>query len=168
MAPALKKNRRDTGITNESVEKIGKSLKAMLADVFCLYLKTKNFHWHMTGQSFRDFHLLLDEQADQILAMGDPIAERARKIGTDTLRSIGDISKQMRLKDNVEETVMTPLAQLIELRDDNRLLARYLRESHELCSSQGDFATTSLIEGWIDETERRVWFLSEIVEHPSA
>jgi starvation-inducible DNA-binding protein len=167
MAPALKKNRRDTGITNESVEKIGKSLKAMLADVYCLYLKTKNFHWHMTGRSFRDFHLLLDEHADQILAMGDPIAERARKIGTDTLRSIGDISKRMRLKDNVEETVMTPLAQFTELRDDNRLLARYLRESHELCSSQGDFATTSLIESWIDETERRVWFLSEIVEHPS-
>ncbi len=166
-APAMKNNRRDTGITNDGVEKIGKSLKAMLADVFCLYLKTKNFHWHMTGRSFRDFHLLLDEHADQILGMGDPIAERARKISTDTLRSIGDISKQMHLKDNVEETVMTPLAQLTELRDDNRLLARYLRESHELCSSQGDFATTSLIEGWIDETERRVWFLSEIVEHPS-
>src|ERR1700743_554946 len=119
-ATAMKNNRRDTGITHEGIENIGKSLKAMLADIFCLYMKTKNFHWHMTGRSFRDFHLLLDEQADQILAMGDPIAERGRKIGADTLRSIGDISGHMRLKDNVEETVMTPLAQLTELRDDNR------------------------------------------------
>lgn len=162
-----KHDKRDVGISLEGVEKIGGSLKAMLADVFCLYLKTKNFHWHMTGRNFRDFHLLLDEHADQILAMGDPIAERARKIGAETLRSIGDVSREMRLKDNDQETVITPLAQLTELRNDNRLLARYLRETHELCSSDGDFATTSLIEVWVDETERRVWFLSEIVDHPS-
>jgi starvation-inducible DNA-binding protein len=138
------------------------ALRALLADVFTLYLKTKNFHWHMSGKHFRDYHLLLDEQADQIFAMTDDIAERSRKIGATTLRSISDISRHQRLNDNNAEFV-APKDMLVELRDDNRQLTVELRSTHELCEKHHDVATASLIENWIDETERRTWFLSEIV-----
>jgi starvation-inducible DNA-binding protein len=130
--------------------------------VFALYLKTKNFHWHMSGPHFRDYHLLLDEQASQVFAMTDDIAERARKLGGTTIRSISDISRHQRLKDNNAEFV-TPEGMLVELRDDSRQLTRVLRSAHELCERHDDVATASLIENWIDETERRTWFLSEIV-----
>jgi starvation-inducible DNA-binding protein len=125
-------------------------------------MKTKNFHWHMSGRNFRDYHLLLDEHADQIFAMTDDIAERARKIGGTTLRSIGDISRHQRLKDNNKESV-SPGEMLGDLRTDNRELTRFLRLTHEVCEKYNDVATASLIENWIDETERRTWFLSEIV-----
>jgi starvation-inducible DNA-binding protein len=138
------------------------ALRALLADVFTLYLKTKNFHWHMSGKHFRDYHRLLDEQADQIFAMTDDIAERSRKIGATTLRSISDISRHQRLNDNNAELV-APKDMLVELRDDNRQLTLELRSTHELCEKHHDVATASLIENWIDETERRTWFLSEIV-----
>jgi starvation-inducible DNA-binding protein len=128
--------------------------------VFVLYLKTKNFHWHMSGPQFRDYHLLLDEQAEQILAMTDDIAERARKIGGLTLRSIGDIARHQRLADNDRPSV-TPHAMLTELAEDNVTLTRFLRGAHEVCDTHNDFATTSLIENWIDQTERRTWFLWE-------
>jgi starvation-inducible DNA-binding protein len=138
------------------------ALRKLFADVFTLYLKTKNFHWHMSGKHFRDYHLLLDEQAAQIFAMTDDIAERARKIGGTTLRSISDISRHQRLNDNNAEFV-APKDMLLELRDDNRRLTRELRSTHKLCEKHDDVATASLIENWIDETERRTWFLSEIV-----
>jgi starvation-inducible DNA-binding protein len=130
--------------------------------VFALYVKTKNFHWHMSGPHFRDYHLLLDEHGTQIFAMTDDIAERARKIGGTTLRSVSDISKHQRLKDNNDERV-APEDMLAELRADNQELTRNLRSAHELCEKHNDVATASLIENWIDETERRKWFLSEIV-----
>jgi len=146
--------------SNEAVTDISEALRRLLADVFCLYMKTKNFHWHMTGNHFRDYHLLLDEQADQIFAMTDVVAERGRKIGGNTLRSIGDVSRRQRLRDNDEE-MLTPQKMLSELRDDNSLLTGYLRETHEICAKYNDVATTSLIEVWIDETERRTWFLAQ-------
>jgi starvation-inducible DNA-binding protein len=149
-------------LNQEALRAISSVLRELLADVFSLYLKTKNFHWHMTGRHFRDYHLLLDEQADQIFAMTDDIAERARKIGGSSLRSIGDIARHQRLKDNDSENV-APLKMLSELRDDNRQLTGFLRTAHELCGGFNDVATTSLIEVWIDQTERRTWFLSEIV-----
>jgi starvation-inducible DNA-binding protein len=130
--------------------------------VFALYLKTKNFHWHMSGRHFRDYHLLLDEHGGQIFAMTDDIEERARKIGGTTLHSISDISRHQRLKDNNAEFI-SPEDMLAELRADNRDLTRSLRSIHELCERHNDVATSSLIENWIDETERRTWFLSEIV-----
>ncbi len=136
------------------------ALNALLADVFALYLKTKNFHWHMSGAHFRDYHLLLDEQSDQIFAMTDPIAERVRKIGGTTLRSVGHIARLQRLGDNDADFV-TPLDMLAELRDDNHQLANAMREAHGLCDEKGDVATASLLEVWIDETERRAWFLFE-------
>ena len=141
---------------------ISGALRLLLADVFGLYVKTKNFHWHMTGRSFRDFHLLLDEQSDQIFAMTDNIAERARKIGGSTIRSISDISRHQRLKDNNEED-FTPRGMLLELQADNLRLTRFLRGTHEVCERHNDVATASLIENWVVETERRTWFLSEIV-----
>ena len=147
-------------LSNEAVTQISEALRRLLADAFCLYLKTKNFHWHMTGSHFRDYHLLLDEQADQIFAMTDVVAERGRKIGGNTLRSIGDVSRRQRLRDNDEE-MLTPQKMLSELREDNSLLTGYLRETHEICSKYNDVATTSLIEVWIDETERRTWFLAQ-------
>src|SRR5215471_12847967 len=150
-------------LSRENVNEISAELRQLLADVFSLYLKTKNFHWHMAGRHFRDYHLLLDEQAGQIFAMTDDIAERARKIGGSTLHSIGDIGRHQRVKDNNEERV-TPETMLAELRDDNQELTRYLRSTHEVCDRQGDVATASLIETWIDETERRTWFLSEIAD----
>lgn len=152
-----------TDLSREGVADISAALRQLLADTFALYLKTKNFHWHMTGQHFRDYHLLLDEHSDQIFAMTDDIAERARKIGGTTLRSISDISKHQRLKDNNEETV-SPKDMFAELTADNQALTRYFRSAHETCDKYNDVATTSLIEVWIDQTERRTWFLSEIVQ----
>ena len=139
---------------------IAGGMNAILADVFALYLKTKNFHWHMSGPHFRDYHLLLDEQADQIYAMADPIAERIRKVGGSTLRSIGHIARLQRIKDNDAEYV-DPLDMLAELREDNQSLAARLREVHDVVNEARDIATASLIENWIDETERRTWFLFE-------
>jgi starvation-inducible DNA-binding protein len=151
---------RSGSLSNEAVTEISEALRRLLADAFCLYLKTKNFHWHMTGSHFRDYHLLLDEQADQIFAMTDVVAERGWKIGGNTLRSIGDVSRRQRLRDNDEE-MLTPQKMLSELREDNSLLTGYLRETHEICAKYNDVATTSLIEVWIDETERRTWFLAQ-------
>ncbi|MGH9715510.1 MAG: Dps family protein [Candidatus Acidiferrales bacterium] len=145
----------------QGVAEISSGLRRLLADVFALYVKTKNFHWHMSGPNFRDYHLLLDEHATQIFAMTDDIAERARKIGGTTLRSISDISKHQRLKDNNEESV-APIAMLHELCRDNRELTRFFRSMHELCETHKDVATASLIEVWLDQTERRAWFLAEI------
>ncbi|HZT02500.1 MAG TPA: DNA starvation/stationary phase protection protein [Steroidobacteraceae bacterium] len=139
-------------------------LTTLLADTFALYLKTKNFHWHMSGPHFRDWHLLLDEHATQVYDMTDPIAERARKIGGTTLKSIGQISKLQRLKDN-DASFVTPRDMLAELREDNKQLAVYMRELHGVCDELGDVATASLLENWIDETERRVWFLFEATRH---
>ncbi len=136
------------------------AMNAILADVFALYLKTKNFHWHMSGPHFRDYHLLLDEQADQIYAMTDPIAERVRKVGGTTLKSIGHIARTQRVLDNDAEYV-EPLDMLAELREDNMELAARFREAHNVCDEHRDVATASLIEVWIDETERRTWFLFE-------
>ncbi|MDH2347575.1 DNA starvation/stationary phase protection protein [Bradyrhizobium sp. SSUT18] len=136
------------------------ALRALLADVFALYLKTKNFHWHVSGRHFRDYHLLLDEQAEQIFAMTDDIAERARKIGGTTLRSIGQIAREQRILDNDADYV-EPQDMLAELRSDNQQLTREMRRVHELCDEYGDVATASLLENWIDETERRIWFLYE-------
>jgi len=139
---------------------ISAAMNLLLADFFALYLKTKNFHWHVSGPHFRDYHLLLDEQADQLYATTDPIAERVRKLGGATLRSIGQISRLQRVLDNDADYV-TPLDMLAELREDNQRLAASLREAHAVCEHHGDVATTSLIEVWIDEAERRVWFLYE-------
>ena len=151
-------------LSRSSVAQITSALRELLADVFVLYLKTKNFHWHMSGPHFRDYHLLLDEQAEQIFAMTDDIAERCRKIGGTTLHSIGDIARHQQLKDNDEEFV-APEDMLAELCADNQKLTRSLREKHKICDEHGDVATTSLIEVWIDETERRVWFLAETSRH---
>lgn len=148
-----------TDLSREAVDQISEALRKLLADVFTLYVKTKNFHWNMTGSHFRDYHLLLDEQSEQIFAMTDDIAERARKIGGTTLHSIGDISRLQRLKDNDQEFV-APHDMISELCRDNSSLAHSLRSTHQLCSQHNDVATTSLIETWIDETERRTWFLA--------
>jgi starvation-inducible DNA-binding protein len=136
------------------------AMNAILADAFSLYLKTKNFHWHMSGPHFRDYHLLFDEQADQLYAMTDPIAERVRKLGGSTLRSIGHIARLQRILDNDAEYV-EPSDMLAELREDNKTLAARLREAHNVCDKHRDIATASLIEVWIDETEQRTWFLFE-------
>ena len=149
-----------TDLKAGATKDIAGAMNAILADVFALYLKTKNFHWHMSGPHFRDYHLLLDEQADQIFAMSDPIAERIRKVGGATLRSIGHISRTQRVLDNDAEFVQ-PLDMLAELREDNKVLAASLREAHNVCDEHRDIATASLIEVWIDETERRTWFLFE-------
>jgi starvation-inducible DNA-binding protein len=149
-----------TDLTRSATKDIAAAMNAILADVFALYVKTKNFHWHISGPHFRDYHLLLDEQADQIFAMTDPIAERIRKIGGLTLRSIGHISRTQRVLDNDAEYVET-LDMLAELADDNKTLAARLREAHNVCDEHRDVATASLIEVWIDETERRAWFLYE-------
>jgi starvation-inducible DNA-binding protein len=135
-------------------------LNILLADVFALYLKTKNFHWHVSGPHFRDYHLLLDDQATQIDAMSDPIAERVRKLGGNTIRSVGHIKKLQRVLDNDADYV-TPQDMLAELREDNKQFARNMRNLHELCDEHNDVATASLLENWIDETEQRVWFLFE-------
>jgi starvation-inducible DNA-binding protein len=149
-----------TDLGAEASKDISAALNLLLADFFALYLKTKNFHWHVSGPHFRDYHLLLDEQADQIYATTDPIAERVRKLGGTTLRSIGQISRYQRVKDNDADYV-TPIGMLAELRDDNQRLAASMREVHAVCEEHEDVATTSLLEVWIDEAERRVWFLYE-------
>ena len=151
-----------TDLSGDAVVEISGELRKLLADVFALYVKTKNFHWHISGPHFRDYHLLLDEHGTQIFAMTDDIAERARKIGGTTIRSISDVSKHQRLKDNNDEGV-APEDIVVERRADNLELTRNLRSAHELCEKHNDVATASLIENWIDETERRTWFLSEIV-----
>jgi starvation-inducible DNA-binding protein len=145
---------------SNAIKDISGAMNALLSDTFALYLKTKNFHWHMSGSHFRDYHLLLDEHADQIFAMTDPMAERVRKIGGTTIRSIGQIKSQQRIEDNDADFV-TPQDMLSELRDDNLQMAARMREAHELCDEHDDVATTSLLEVWIDETERRTWFLFE-------
>ena len=149
-----------TDLSAKASRDISGAMNAILADVFALYMKTKNFHWHMSGPHFRDYHLLLDEQADQIYAMADPIAERVRKLGGSTLRSIGHVARLQRVLDNDAEYV-EPSDMLAELREDNKSLAARLREAHEVCEEHHDIATASLIEVWIDETERRTWFLFE-------
>jgi starvation-inducible DNA-binding protein len=152
-----------TDLSGDAVEEISSYLRRLLADVFALYVKTKNFHWHISGRHFRDYHLLLDEQASQIFAITDPIAERARKIGGTTIRSISDIARNQRLKDNNKEGV-SPQEVISELCDDNQQLTRSLRAVHEVCDRHNDVATASLIEVWIDESERRTWFLAEIMQ----
>jgi starvation-inducible DNA-binding protein len=147
-------------LTPAATREVSAVMNAILADVFALYLKTKNFHWHLSGPHFRDYHLLLDEQGDQLFAMTDPIAERVRKLGGLTVRSIGHIAKLQRVLDNDAEFV-EPSNMLAELRDDNKTLAASLREAHNVCEEHRDLATASLIEVWIDETERRTWFLYE-------
>jgi starvation-inducible DNA-binding protein len=149
-----------TDLSTAATRDIAGAMNAILADVFGLYLKTKNFHWHMSGPSFRDYHLLLDEQANQMYAMTDPIAERIRKIGGTTLKSIGHIARMQRVLDNDAEYV-EPLDMLAELREDNKDLAARLRGAHGLADQHRDVATASLIDAWIDETERRTWFLFE-------
>jgi starvation-inducible DNA-binding protein len=149
-----------TDLSADAVRDISGALNALLADMFALYVKTKNFHWHVSGPHFRDYHLLLDEQADQIFATTDPIAERVRKIGGTTLRSIGQIAAQKRLLDN-DAHYVTPLDMLAELRDDNKQLTNEMRRTHALCDEHNDVATASLLEVWIDEAERRTWFLFE-------
>jgi starvation-inducible DNA-binding protein len=149
-----------TRLGAEATRDISGALNALLADFFALYLKTKNFHWHVSGPHFRDYHLLLDEQADQVYATTDPIAERVRKLGGTTLRSIGHIGRLQRVSDNDAEFV-TSLDMLAELREDNATLADRMREVHGVCDEHGDVATASLLEVWIDEAERRAWFLFE-------
>ena len=149
-----------TDLKPAATRDISGAMNAILADVFALYMKTKNFHWHMSGPHFRDYHLLLDEQADQLFAMTDAIAERVRKVGGTTLRSIGHIARTQRVLDNDAEYV-EPEDMLAELREDNQTLAARLREAHGVCEDHNDIATASLIEVWIDETERRTWFLFE-------
>jgi len=149
-----------TDLSGDAVEEISSNLRRLLADVFALYVKTKNFHWHMSGQHFRDYHLLLDEQSTQIFAMTDEIAERARKIGGTTLRSVGHIARLQRVADNDADFVSTQ-DMLAELREDNQELAARMREAHDVCDEARDLASASLLEVWIDETERRTWFLFE-------
>src|SRR5499425_1156246 len=149
-----------TDLKPNAVRDIAGALNILLADMFALYLKTKNFHWHMSGPHYRDYHLLLDEQSEQIFATTDDIAERVRKIGNTTLRSIGHIGRLQRVLDNDADFV-TPLDMLAELRDDNKQLTARLRETHGLCDEHGDVASASVLENWIDEAERRTWFLFE-------
>jgi starvation-inducible DNA-binding protein len=152
-----------TDLKPNAVPAIAAALNAVLADAFALYLKTKNFHWHMSGPHFRDYHLLLDEHGDQIFAITDPLAERVRKIGGATLRSIGSIARLQRIHDNDAEFV-GPAEMLAELRDDNKRLTAGMREAHAVCDEHGDCASTSLLEVWIDEAERRTWFLFEAAQ----
>ena len=155
--PSLK---TPTELKPKETKDVAVAMNAILADVFALYLKTKNFHWHMSGPHFRDYHVMLDEQADQLFEMTDPMAERIRKVGGTTLRSIGHISALQSIKDN-DEAHVSPADMLAELRDDNQALGGSLRDVHEVCDEQRDIASASLIENWIDETERRTWFLFE-------
>lgn len=153
-------NASTTSISNSGVSQISTALTTLLADMFALYLKTKNFHWHVSGPHFRDYHLMLDDQGEQIFAATDPIAERVRKLGGTTLRSIGQVAALQRIKDNNEASVAAR-DMLSELCTDNTRLVTYLRETHALCDEFGDVASASLIENWIDEAERRAWFLLE-------
>ena len=149
-----------TDLGANATKDISGGLNILLADVYALYFKTKNFHWHVSGPHFRDYHLMLDEQADEIYAMGDPIAERVRKLGGNTIRSVGQIKRLQRVLDNDADYV-TPEDMLAELREDNKQFAANMRTLHELCDEYNDVATASLIENWIDETEKRTWFLFE-------
>jgi starvation-inducible DNA-binding protein len=149
-----------TDLGSNATKDIAGALNALLADTFALYIKTKNFHWHVSGPHFRDYHLMLDEQADQIFAMTDVLAERVRKIGGATLRSVGDISRQQRIADN-DAAYVDPQDMLAELRDDTQRFIVSMREAHDVCDEHGDVATTSLLEVYIDEAEKRVWFLYE-------
>jgi starvation-inducible DNA-binding protein len=149
-----------TDLSKDAVREISAALNGILADAFALYLKTKNFHWHVSGPHFRDYHLLLDEQAAQVFAATDDMAERVRKIGGVTLRSIGDISRHQSIKDN-EADFVAPVDMLRELLSDNKSIAESMREAHELCDKHDDVATASMLEIWLDETERRTWFLFE-------
>src|SRR6266567_3222753 len=149
-----------TDLKSNAVKDISGALNILLADMFTLYLKTKNFHWHVSGAHFRDYHLLFDEQANQIFATTDAVAERVRKLGGTTLRSVGHVVRLQRLADNDADCV-EPLTMLVELRDDNLQLAAHLRETHDICEEHGDVASGRFIENWIDEAEQRVWFLSE-------
>ena len=158
--PANNSLRTPSELGENATRDVAAALTTLLADTFALYLKTKNFHWHMSGPHFRDYHLMLDEQSDQILAMTDEIAERARKVGGTTLRSIGHISRLQRIPDN-DALYVTPEDMIAELASDNRQFAAYLRATHAAADEHNDVATTSLIENWIDETERRAWFLFE-------
>jgi starvation-inducible DNA-binding protein len=166
MATSNAKSRRaaplatPTGLGGNATKDIGAALAALLADTFALYLKTKNFHWHMSGPHFRDYHLLLDDQATQIYAATDAIAERGRKLGATTIRSIGHIARLQRIPDNDAEYV-TPQDMLAELGEDNKQLVNIMREVHNVCDEHGDVATASLLENWIDEGEQRIWFLFE-------
>ena len=166
MKPNDEKSRRKaplvtpTDLPSNAVQDISGALNILLADVFALYVKTKNFHWHMSGPHFRDYHLLLDEQSEQIFALTDALAERVRKIGGTTLHSIGHIGRLQRVLDNDADYV-TPLDMLAELRDDNKQLAAHMRETHGLCGEHNDVASASLLETWVDEAERRTWFLFE-------
>lgn len=155
-----------TDLSPNATRDIAAAMNGLLADTFALYLKTKNFHWHMSGPHFRDYHLLLDEHGDQIFAMTDPMAERVRKIGRETLHSIGEISRTQRIADN-DAAYVTPEDMLAELRDDNQQLAMRMRQAHETCEEGGDVGTASLLEVWIDETERRTWFLFEATRRGS-
>ena len=159
IAPIL----RVTDLAPAGAEEISAALRELLADVFALYVKTKNFHWHMNGRHFRDFHLMLDDQSDQLFAMIDPVAERTRKLGGMTLHSIADIAHNQRLQDN-DEPLLSAEAMLKELFLNNQELTKYLRTTHEICDRHSDVATASLLENWIDETEQRSWFLYEIIE----
>ena len=153
-----------TNLSAHATRDVSGAMNALLADAFALYVKTKNFHWHLSGPHFRDYHLLFDEQADQIFAMTDPIAERVRKIGGSTIKSIGDIARQQRVLDN-DANYVEPEDMLAELYEDNKNFAAKLREAHNVCDEHRDIATASLIEVWIDETERRTWFLFESAQH---
>jgi starvation-inducible DNA-binding protein len=150
-----------------AVKDISGALNILLADAFALYLKTKNFHWHVSGPNFRDYHLMLDEQGDQIFATTDEIAERVRKLGGTTIRSIGHIGRLQRVLDNDADYV-TPMDMLAELREDNKQLAASMRETHDLCDEHSDVGSESLLENWIDEAERRVWFLFEAARSPTS
>jgi starvation-inducible DNA-binding protein len=152
-----------TDLTAAATHDVAGAMNAILADVFALYLKTKNFHWHLSGPHFRDYHLMFDEQGDQIFAMTDPIAERIRKIGGSTIKSIGQIGRLQRVLDNDADYV-EPEDMLAELCEDNKTLAARLREAHNVCDEHRDIATASVIETWIDETERRTWFLFEAAQ----
>lgn len=155
-----------TSLERNSVRAVAEALNAILADSFALYLKTKNFHWHVSGPHFRDYHLMLDEQAAQILAVTDAIAERVRKVGATTLRSIGDIARRQRVKDNDADFV-TAGDMLAELRDDNLKLVESLREAKELVEAAGDNATSGLLDDWTDQAEERAWFLFEATRNQS-
>ncbi|PWT84814.1 MAG: DNA starvation/stationary phase protection protein [Acidobacteria bacterium] len=148
------------GFSVEEVKNLSSALNALLADTFALYLKTKNFHWHISGPHFRDYHLMLDEHATQILAISDDIAERVRKLGGTTIRSIGHVARLQRIHDS-DEPYVDPAEMLQELHKDNRTFIESLRSAHGVAGKAGDFATTSMIEVWIDEAERRAWFLFE-------
>ena len=161
---ALAARETSAGFSDDAIQTLSASFTRLLADMFALYLKTKNFHWHISGPHFRDYHLLLDDQGEQIFATMDAIAERVRKIGGTTIRSIGHIARCQRVRDN-DEADVRPADMLEELRKDNELLVANMRETHALCDKNGDLAGASLIENWIDEGEQRVWFLFETTRH---